>query len=358
MKIMLAVFAAAILIQDAEAARRHAASCAPADVQAAVDAAVAGDTVILPACREAWYTTLAIFKPVTLRGQGVNETILERTTDAPLVMIKAVNVTGFKLRDLTLIGTHDIAPNVHQDYGLMLINAVDFRIYDAAFEHLAVGIQAHGDPLKIRGVIYDNEFTDIYYREPTGGALGYGVWVQGNGTWPTLELGTAQNVFIEDNIFTRNRHTIASNNGSRYVFRYNRIVDNREDAAAIDAHGRGPWWPRGSRQWEVYRNTITNAVPRYAGLGMRGGDGVAFSNRFSSNVTFEILLTNEGGCAGVYPLSDQIRDVSIWSNTLTNGSPAPIFIQAGCQDHIKLGRDYFTTKRPGYMPYPYPHPAR
>ncbi len=125
------------------------------------------------------------------------------------------------------------------------------------------GIEIHGDPIVTRGVIYLNTFTDLYYVDPTRGALGYGVVVYGSGTWPPLRLGTAQTVFIEDNTFTRNRHAVASNNGSRYVFRFNTIIDNRENAAAIDAHGRGVW-PRGSRQYEIYGNTVDNVVPRSA----------------------------------------------------------------------------------------------
>src|SRR5207249_6854946 len=75
-----------------------------------------------------------------------------------------------------------------------------------------------------------------------------------------------------------------------------------------------------SRQYEIYGNTVDNAVPRYAGVSPRGGDGVIFSNRFSFNVTNDVLLTNEGGCVGTYPLPDQIRNLYIWNNTV----PAPV----------------------------------
>src|SRR5438034_7877971 len=167
-------------------------------------------------------------------------------------MFQVTGVAGFEMRNLTLDGTFDTDPNVYQDMGLGLTDAVDFRIHNVAFQNLSRGIEIHGDHIVTRGVIYLNTFTDIYYLDPVRGALGYGVVVYGSGTWPPLRLGTVQNVFIEDNTFTRNRHTVASNNGSRYVFRFNTIIDNREDAAAIDAHGRSVW-PRGSRRSEERR---------------------------------------------------------------------------------------------------------
>ena len=337
---------------------RVAASCSPTDVQRAVDAADIGGTVTLPSCTNmAWGTTVSITKPITLEGQGTHQTILRRQAGGALIMFQVTGVTGFEMRNLTLDGTYDTDPNVHQDLGLALLDVVDFRIHGVAFQNLSRGIEIHGDPIVTRGVIYLNTFTDLYYVDPTRGALGYGVVVYGSGTWPPLRLGTAQSVFIEDNTFTRNRHAVASNNGSRYVFRFNTIIDNRENAAAIDAHGRGVW-PRGSRQYEIYGNTVDNVVPRYAGVSPRGGDGVIFNNRFSFNVTNDVLLTNEGGCVGTYPLPDQIRNLYLWNNTLLDGTSARIVLQSGCESFIQLNRDYVTTQPLGYTPYTYPHPLR
>src|SRR5437899_5773423 len=126
-------------------------------------------------------------------------------------MFQVTGVTGFEMRNLTLDGTFDTDPNVYQDMGLGLTDAVDFRIHNVAFQNLSRGIEIHGDPIVTRGVIYLNTFTDMYYLDPVRGALGYGVVVYGSGTWPPLRLGTAQSVFIEDNTFTRNRHGVASN---------------------------------------------------------------------------------------------------------------------------------------------------
>ena len=95
-----------------------------------------------------------------------------------------------------------------------------------------------------------------------------------------------------------------------------------------------------------------------AWVGPRGGDGVIFSNRFSFNVTNDLLLTNEGGCVGLYPLPDQIRSLYIWNNTVPNGASARIVLQAGCETFIQLNRDFFTTQPPGYAPFLYPHPLR
>ncbi len=109
---------------------RVAASCSPTDVQRAVDAADIGGTVTLPSCTYmAWGTTVSITKPITLEGQGTHQTILRRQAGGALIMFQVTGVTGFEMRNLTLDGTYDTDPNVHQDLGLALLDVVDFRIH-------------------------------------------------------------------------------------------------------------------------------------------------------------------------------------------------------------------------------------
>jgi hypothetical protein len=287
---------------EAHAATLNAASCSPTDVQKAINTAVAGDTVHLPTCTyTTWGTTVTITKRLILEGNGTTQTVLKRSPTGALTMLYVSGVTGFELRNLSLDGTYDTHPNVYKDIGLDMRNScIDFRIHHVAFSNLSQGIQIIGDPTVQRGVIHNNTFTDNYYWTTTA-AWGYGIQVVGNGTWPALSLGTAQNIFIETNTFTRNRHTVASNNGSRYVFRYNTIIDNRENAAAIDAHGKAAW-PRGSRQYEIYNNSIKNSVTRFAGVGPRGGDGVIFNNVMSPmSSNRDIYLMNDSGCREPIP---------------------------------------------------------
>jgi len=78
-----------------------------------------------------------------------------------------------------------------------------------------------------RGVIDHCKFIENY-RLPIN-SLGYGIAIYGDGdvSWnKPLELGTENAVFVEDCYFEHCRHGVASNDGSKYVFRYNTVTDN------------------------------------------------------------------------------------------------------------------------------------
>src|SRR5262249_10842781 len=58
-----------------------------------------------------------------------------------------------------------------------------------------------------------------------------------------------------------------------------------------------------------------------------------------------------------YVAPDQIQGTYAWGNTYNGASAAPWVDDRGnVRANIQLGRDYFTTAKPGYTPYTYPHP--
>ena len=112
-------------------------------------------------------------------------------------------------------------------------------------------------------------------------------------------------------------HHIASNNGSRYVFRYKIIEDVYIASKSIYANGNKYGWKRGSRSYEIYGNKI-KAIHRWAGINIRGGDGVIFDNEIEGEFISPLHLMHEGrqgdgNCD--YPCPDQIRRIHIWGNT-------------------------------------------
>jgi hypothetical protein len=64
-----------------------------------------------------------------------------------------------------------------------------------------------------------------------------------------------------------------------------------------------------------------------------------------------------------YAALDQIgdpNDLYIWGNTSSGDG---LYLNPTSDPHgigywLKAGRDYFTTAKPGYSPYTYPHPLR
>ncbi len=340
------------------------ANCSIDSVQAAVNSASSGTTVSLPAGDCNWGTRqLNVPGGVYLKGAGKTSTIIRRignvANTAYLVAYDCSNGKPAKISGMSLIGNGDGAI---QDKGLGLLNGCqDFKVANSKFSNFIFSAVYVGDAPNQRGVIYGNDFINNYSAALKN--LGYGVVVYGGGAWPALDLGSANAVFVEDNYFSGNRHNIASNNGSVYVFRHNTVIgqDAAKDYAMTDSHGLSSS-ARGSRSYEVYNNdystNITSGLQRTA-VGIRGGDGVIFNNTATATISRTVELMVEGFGCGTYPGPDQIRSLYIWNNSnnssngyTTNG------IDNTCPSSIGLNRDYFLTPKPGYTPYTYPHPTR
>ena len=353
----------------------NAASCSIAHVQAAINAAVHGDVVQLPECSVTNWTSTNKDNPsvtvttqrITIQGVGSGPTgpvtriklsSTGATSSSTLIRVNNVQAAGtdigFTLKDVILEGGNT-GSEQHADQGLYLRECRNFKIHRNLFTHLGVGVAAYGSGTTQRGVIYDNRFVQISrFASPT---RGYGIEVNGLAITGALSLGTENAVFAENNYFERVRHSIASNNSSRYVFRYNTVKNGTTgslgNAHAIDVHGLESW-ATGSRSYEVYENNVSNDIDtNRAGVTIRGGDGVIFNNTLL-DATHPIELRNSpggAGCSGSYPSTGQIRSLYIWNNT-------PSTIENDCPSLIQLNRDYFLSVRPGYTAYPYPHLLR
>src|SRR6185369_9606554 len=211
---------------------------------------------------------------------------------APMIIVDAKTGMPFKFSDITMQGRLDALQGTNRttavttvtDGGLYIKGAArNFKIFNARFtKFLRTGIEFQGDagtvPGEQIGVIYRNEFIDNWYSN-----LGYGVAIDGSvNAWNRpIALGTANAVFVEDNLFVLNRHCVTSTNGANYVARYNTVRDNYQDSQSFDAHGLSPAWPRGTRSVEIYGNVVTNSITRWAGAGIRGGSGVVWGNTWN-----------------------------------------------------------------------------
>lgn len=328
-------------------------------IQSAINQASAGDTVMIPAGTFTYSGTITISSGITILGAGKNATVLKKSGSSTTALFVISNSERTTIGNLSLVGIESSSSRL-QDNGIRINNSKDFHIFEIAFRHFGYSaVYAKGN---CRGVIRKCDFIDIY--RSTIGNLGYGVVVYGDrdGAWSRpLDLGTENAVYVEDCYFRNNRHAIASNDGSRYVFRYNTVMDNAGNFQPIDAHGREYGSPRGSRSYEVYGNTVDNTVRNsWCQVFIRGGDGVIFDNTFlgGTNST-PILLANrsDGGHTSTsYPAPDQTRLLYVWNNKVASGNTVGVTVRSGHTSFFQLGRDYFHEKMPGYTPYTYPHP--
>ncbi|MFP4013477.1 MAG: right-handed parallel beta-helix repeat-containing protein, partial [Chitinispirillaceae bacterium] len=329
----------------------NARSGSRTDVQTALNDARIGDTVKIPAGNFVFNNGVSVPGGITIMGAGRDKTTLRRTHSSSSWMfnVNCSNGERFVLTGLTIEG---ISPTMSR--GIKLTNhCKDFRIYDNSFIRLNDrAIEIHGNT---RGVIDHNTFID---NEPTAVVI----FGDGDAAWERpLTLGSKEAVYVEDNYFEQIHvddptrvHHIASNNGSRYVFRYNRVKDGHINGNVVDAHGNKFYWPRGSRSYEVYENHF-QIGHRWAGMNFRGGDGVVFNNVMEGSLVSPIHLLYEGrdGSCSNYPCVDQIRQLHIWNNTY-NGDEAEVYNRH--PQTVKLNRDYFLSACEEYVPYRYPHP--
>jgi hypothetical protein len=325
-----------------------------ADLQKAINRASENDTVKVPSGDFTVKGTIFLKGGISLIGAGEGKTIFRHDPlfkdEFWIFRTDCRNGKFVRFSGFSIIGrSPELTP------GILIENASgEFRVDHCGFERCSRrAIEIRG---RSSGVIDHNWFIDNW----TTAIVVYG---EGQKAWQgPLKLGGADAVFVEDNFFGQKVvtdismcHHIASNNGSRYVFRYNRIEDGKLASHAIDAHGNKFGWERGSRSYEIYNNKI-NAVHRWAGINIRGGDGVIFNNEFGGDFVSPVHLMYEGRQGDDkcnYPCLDQIRSLYIWGNKY-KGKPVEIYVRQPLI--ISNDRDYVLSKMPGYTPYRYPHP--
>jgi hypothetical protein len=389
-------FCLVLFVASAHAADIHAASCLRDDVQAAINAASTGDRVLVPAGNCTWTLGVTIDgKNIILQGAGKTQTVITQDFTGTAVSLR------FTASRLTQFGFLML-----QGARIVDSRGGGFRIDNNIFDNIsgvgkvAVHVQGSAETGPV-GLIDNNEFFEC--RTLILGdlsALAHGRWVE-----PSA-IGTGNAVFIEDNVFNRSTgNAVDTNYGGRYVFRHNTIL-LKSYAEVHSLQGNH----RATRSWEIYENTFHASTSLFTAMFLRGGTGVAFNNTITGsygtppmrmdNVRSFSRPTGPGGCDGTspwdgnlggaespgWPCRDQIgrgRDEFLWTtatpfppqtsepayfwgNTFQGNPINPgvvscsnnTVVQGGPCAHIQLGRDFFLQPRPGYTPFPYPHPMR
>ena len=364
----------------------YAASLSPADVQAAVNAAEPGDTVVLPAgTYNGFNTQINMPNGISIRGQGKNSTILRETyNNGDYHVVFAVNYDNtessypIKFHDFTIHGNNA----QRRDFGIFVKgdDVEDIQVYNMGFYNFGYAAIYLGG--WIRGVIYECDFIDNWWP-----GLGYSVSVvmevtgdNGQGEWVWNQYpsntdpgwGGKEFVFIEDCYFSGGRHYVDATYGGRYVFRYNALDENHigdsNYAAHINTHhgANVPFY--GARAIEVYHNTIN--IGHYEdGIVLQSGDALIWNNSVYGIISGKHgIMLAPGGCTqnpADYPVEAQPRMTYIWSNTENNEDSdwdewptADPGVGNYCPELVQKDRDFFLMPKPGYTPYPYPHPLR
>jgi hypothetical protein len=381
------------MASSARSADIEAPSCSSADVQAAVDVAVDGDRVLVPACETTWSTTVRLInKAITLQGAGLSSTIITDMTgnawNEPALWIEGLAGQSVRVSGFCFI------------YGL-----------NATVQDYNGAIVVRGTSRQVR--IDHNKFVDFWNRAMQTSGYTYGlidhcifegtaaavnsfqainIIGDSDAAWERpLTLGSANAFYIEDNLFDFFDHGSAadSHSAGRFVFRMNTVTNGSMLNHGLDTTDRS------SHSFEIYDNSFARGAYTFNIITIRGGTGVIYRNTITSPATIDIPIiaqlyrscidypdTHGVRCNGTnpidgnqdptgYPCKDQhgrtsgqaLSPIYVWQNTFNTAAVGmTIFDPWGCTnpsmfDHLVEGRDFFNdTMRPGHVPYQYPHP--
>ncbi len=360
-----------------------------------INAAPAGGTILVPAGTWRIDSEVMLHAGKKLLGMGQDATVFYRhPTTYPGFYGVMVRVTGAdpytEVADIGWSGRRGGGTGQTVNYNTLLQfeDSQQIRVRDCYFQYAQFsGIRCNGfGGLHPTGVIHDCIFMENYRYHPSHQGSGYGASVYGNGlpSWQSaLIWGSDDGITVEDCWFRGERHAIASNFGSRYTARKNR-VDGHKKVSMLDAHwasyASAPNPAIGARKVEAYCNEFVGPITDDAGatvynapcIGLRGGSAAIWGNTATgihrTLTGFDIDNASVTQYrAGSYPMPQQVQDVHVWGNAVSGGphvveGPAYL-IETSDNPPLEVeywqpGRDFFATPPPGYTPLVYPHPLR
>jgi len=290
------------LVKTSLAATIQANSCSQEDVQAAINSANDGDTVLIPEGNCIWTKPVTIgrivswipmtyeSKQITIQGAGIDKTIIideMPKTDANGTLFSVITQEGksFRLTGFTFRGSLNNA----EWYTTIGINGTskNWRVDHLKFDHVySRPFFIYGDTY---GVIDHCEYiTHNWVQFIMISHGGWGGKSYGDGSWSSpLSLGTEKAIYLEDNIFTWDAETNAVEpvdcyGGGRFVFRYN-TLNNFPIGGNHGTESSGRI--RSCFSYEIYNNNLTRPVTpsQWTIFFNRGGTGVLFNNIATGN---------------------------------------------------------------------------
>jgi hypothetical protein len=298
LKALLLALLLSTLFSTTQAATRTAASCSTSDVQVAINSAVAGDTVTIPACSQTnWSSTLTITKGITLQGSGEGQTILGDnvskggstcTGGGPLVAWSVNAPAAFRMTGMTIVGVQT-DPGVCQRGHI----TVGGTTHSMRMDHITI------NPAQTVAIFIDGDIWGLIDHYTHVGQFVNGVRVEhvnwngtsndswGDQSWAqAINYGSGEGVYIEDSSFTSTDPNFIGGatdcfSGGRLVFRHSTVsmYNNQSHGADSDQRHRACRWQ------EIYNNTFTYSnVNNLAFISwIRGGTGVFFNNTITAS---------------------------------------------------------------------------
>lgn len=329
--IMLLVCA---LTSVSDAATLRATSASYADVSAALSTASPGDTVMVPSGIATWDSPLVIRRGISLIAApdfatkitsnitNQNSGVIHISPDAvaragnELFRVSGFYIDGGAKSNGIYIANNSVIP-------MTKIRVDHNTITNAGGTNAGKGIRVYGPAWGVidNNVIQNVSSVPIDLEGYSGGLQEWEAFSDPvTKKAKTSDLGSANNVYIEDNIFIQSGAYIAGGHGMRYVARYNNMSGaGRNLVPMLDAHGNQPaGW--GTMIVEVYGNVV-DMGGSYGGqlLDQRGAIGRVFYNHVANTgqSTNSVKVREECDDATIPaagPYHMRVSDSYYWNN--------------------------------------------
>src|SRR3989339_147178 len=262
-----------------------ATDCTRGAVMYQVSQAEDGDTVMIPAGTEVWRNSLSVTKGITIKGAGIDQTIIIDDTPVSGSVPFSITVADgkkFRLCHLTVRGWDGVNyPNGGISLAISITGRM-WRVDHCKFLNLYKVFGLSGgengliDNCTWQCIIYPSNANVQQCSLSGGGNLVY--------TKP-LVYGTSNATFFEDNYvyydpaapMNANRPWIDSHNGCQTVVRHNQICNTEIEVYSPGAAAG----QRGSLSAEIYNNTWTgylNSGQMMVPFSITGGNAIVSSN--------------------------------------------------------------------------------
>src|SRR5438309_1579218 len=306
----LIVSASFSLPTQAQGLTINAASCLQSVVQAAINLASVGATVLLPGGTCTWSSQLVVdgTKVLTLDGGGakITGTLDISANSSTSTVMRVTNFTWLSNGNCsTQGGGVSNAITTHSTLSTGWIR-IDHNTFSENTSGTMLCLEGDGT----HNLVDNNSFT---LGSNSGGAEVIHILGDGSTGWATdVVPGGPDMNFIETNTFTYNcssgcnfggTSATQSYFGARTVFRHNQLTDMQ-----VDQHGTcGQVWVR---WWELYDNNfiVSSNVNQSNYFAIRGGSGVIFGNTVTNpgNNSGGGYLQLIDDCNGTYPDTNQV----------------------------------------------------
>lgn len=341
-----------------------AADCQGPTLQALVNGAVDGDTIVLPACSQTNFTTtVTVTHCIEIKGQGAGVTILgdNVTKNGSGSTSQLITFSGsclgaaiYSPHDFTIVGVAP-DPSIFNKGHLAILGSGSstggFRVYNIT----GTGMQTSFASINWvgHGLFDHNNFPNCggAKAEINIKASSWGGAQNGDGSWSDTSPipGSSNMIIIEQNTWTCSgaapSQVVDGDAGARWTFRFNTVTGGNMVNHGTDTSQR----ERSGRWQEYYKNTLTfpsNQTPPFL-TWFRGGSGLQWGNNATApgglnNLSQLTVCRSSGNPCGGSPFPPW----GICDGTGTYDQNSPGLVGYRCVDQAGAGTSNVVSGSP------------